>query len=72
MKAKILRNCIAKGLPLLLASIAIVAMGIACTAEEKEPVIFADLNWDSAEIQDTHRRIHLREWVRIPSREHRN
>ena len=51
MRAKFLRNFLAKGLPLVLASLALVAMGIACTAEEKEPVIFADLNWDSVEIQ---------------------
>ncbi len=51
MKVKFLRNLVYKGLPLVLASLALVAAGIACTAEEKDPVIFADLNWDSAEIQ---------------------
>lgn len=37
--------------PVLAVSMAAFVVAVGCTSEEKEPVVFADLNWDSAEIQ---------------------
>ncbi len=38
-------------LAMVVASFAVLVMAVGCAEEEKEPIVFADLNWDSAEIQ---------------------